>query len=79
MRSLAEVEGIREQYAKAADLGVVGLNLDADQEKAQRLIKEPKLTWRHAYLGDWAQTDIPKRFAVSALPAYALIGPEGKL
>jgi protocatechuate 3,4-dioxygenase beta subunit/thiol-disulfide isomerase/thioredoxin len=79
VRSLVEVDQLRTQYQKQTDLVVVGLNLDSDQEKAREFVRRRKLAWRHGFLGDWAQTDIPKRFAVSALPAYALIGPEGKL
>lgn len=79
VRSLAEVEQIRNRYGKEGHLAVIALNLDADQEKARAFVKRRNLPWHHAFPGDWAQTDLPKRFAVSALPSYALIGPDGKL
>ena len=77
VRSLAEVEQIRNRYG--GRLAVIALNLDADQEKARAFVKKRNLPWHHAFLGDWAQTDLPKRFAVLALPTYVLIGPGGEL
>jgi thiol-disulfide isomerase/thioredoxin len=77
VRSLAHVEEIRSRYVRR--LAVIALNLDADQEKARAFVKRRNLPWRHAFLGDWAKTDLPKRFAVSALPTYVLIGPGGEL
>jgi thiol-disulfide isomerase/thioredoxin len=79
VEGLTEVERIRNQYGKDRRLVVVALNLDADKESAQAFVRERELPWHHTFLGDWAETDIPSRFAVSTLPAYVLIGPKGKL
>lgn len=71
-----EVERIRRAQP---DLVVVGVNLDADERQANAFLKRKSLPWRHVLLGDWSNTDVPKRFAVAALPTYVLITPGGRI
>ena len=30
-------------------------------------------------LGDWSNTDVPRRYAISSVPAYVLIDPQGRI
>jgi thiol-disulfide isomerase/thioredoxin len=75
---LDKVEQLRRQYGDER-LAVVGVNLDAEQERAREFLAGRKLPWRHALLGDWSTTDIPKRYAISTIPAYVLIAPDGRI
>jgi hypothetical protein len=70
-------ESLREKYADRLDLVVIGANLDQDTRRAAEFLREKKLPWRHALLGDWSSTDVPARFAISSVPTYVLIGPDG--
>jgi thiol-disulfide isomerase/thioredoxin len=76
---LEQVEQLRRQFGDDEKLVVVGVNLDADQERARDFPATRQLPWRHAMLGDWSTTDIPKRYAVSSIPAYVLIAPDGRI
>jgi thiol-disulfide isomerase/thioredoxin len=76
---LDEVEHLRERFKGDKPLLVVGANLDAQAERAREFLKNKPLPWQHALLGDWAATDVPRRFAVSSVPAYVLIGPDGRI
>ena len=31
------------------------------------------------FLGDWAKTSVPADYGVRGIPAYVLIGPDGKI
>jgi beta-lactamase regulating signal transducer with metallopeptidase domain/thiol-disulfide isomerase/thioredoxin len=73
------VEHLREQFAGDKPLVVVGANLDADRQRAKDFLKSKPLSWQHALLGDWSSTDVPRRFAISGIPAYILIGPNGRI
>jgi beta-lactamase regulating signal transducer with metallopeptidase domain/thiol-disulfide isomerase/thioredoxin/uncharacterized GH25 family protein len=76
---IPELEGLREKYAKPLGLVVIGANLDHDERRAKQFLGERKLPWRHALLGDWSNTDVPKRFAISSVPTYVLVGPDGRV
>lgn len=58
-------------------LVVVGLNLDDDKTAAQNVAKDQGLTWSQNYLG--SESDLARQMAISTVPAYYLIGPDGKL
>jgi thiol-disulfide isomerase/thioredoxin len=76
---LDSVEHLRHQFVGDHPLVVVGANLDADTAQARAFLKSKPLPWQHAFLGDWANTDVPRRYAISAIPAYVLIGPDGRI
>jgi uncharacterized GH25 family protein/thiol-disulfide isomerase/thioredoxin len=58
-------------------LTVVGLNLDKDAAAAKPLVQEGGWSWAQNYLGD--DSDMMRQLGVSSVPAYYLIGPDGKL
>ena len=74
-----EVERLRNQFAGDHPLIVIGANLDADTARAREFLKSKPLPWQHALLGDWASTDVPRRYAISNVPAYVLIDPQGRI
>jgi thiol-disulfide isomerase/thioredoxin len=62
----------------AADpLTVVGLNIDKDAAAARALSQNGGWSWAQNYLGD--DSDLMRQLGVSSVPAYYLIGPDGKL
>jgi thiol-disulfide isomerase/thioredoxin len=76
---LDEVEHLRKQFAPDRPLVVIGANLDADTARAREFLNSKPLPWQHALLGDWSSTNVPRRYAVSNVPAYVLIDPEGRI
>ncbi len=76
---LDQIEHLREQFKGDKPLVVVGANLDADRQRARDFLKAKPLPWQHALLGDWSSTEVPRRFAISTVPAYVLIGPDGRI
>jgi beta-lactamase regulating signal transducer with metallopeptidase domain/thiol-disulfide isomerase/thioredoxin/protocatechuate 3,4-dioxygenase beta subunit len=61
-------------------LSVLGVNLDDDPEQARAFVRHHKLTWPQAFLGrSDDKDDILSRYAISSVPTYLLISPDGKL
>ena len=79
LAEIGQVESLRKKYADRPGLVVVGANLDEDVERAKEFLRDRKLHWEHALLGEWSSTDVPKRFAVSSVPTYVLVGPDGRI
>lgn len=78
LASMPELKVAVEKYADKP-LTVFGLNIDktADVEAAQSLVKAGDWNWAQNYLGD--DSDLMRQLGVSSVPAYYLIGPDGKL
>jgi thiol-disulfide isomerase/thioredoxin/uncharacterized GH25 family protein len=76
---IGEVEKLRESLMSRPELIVIGANLDHDPARAKEFLSAHKLPWKHALLGDWSSTDIPKQFAVSSIPTYVLVDPNGRV
>ncbi len=58
-------------------LTVVGLNVDKDPAAAKSLARDGGWNWAQNYLGD--DSDMMHQLGISSVPAYYLIGPDGKL
>lgn len=78
LASMPELKAAVEKYVDKP-LTVVGLNVDkpADASVAKALAKEGDWNWAQNYLGD--ESDLMRQLGVSSVPAYYLIGPDGKL
>ena len=55
----------------------IGINVDADKKRGQAVAKSFSLDWAQNYVGE--DSDLALQLAVSSVPAYYLIGPDGKL
>ncbi|MEX0642778.1 MAG: M56 family metallopeptidase [Pirellulales bacterium] len=76
LESMPTLKATVERYAKSP-LTVVGLNVDEDAANAREMAKRQQMNWAQNYLG--ADSDLMRQLAVSSVPAYYLIGPDGKL
>ncbi len=76
---LPAVRKLHDTYGADKRLVVLGLNLDDDPAKARRFVKDHPLPWTQGSLGGRPDDPVLARYAVSSVPAYFLIGPDGKL
>lgn len=76
LASMPDVKATIEEYADDP-LTAVGLNIDSDPATAKLLAEDLQWNWSHNCLGD--DSDMMRQLAVSTVPAYYLIGPDGKL
>ena len=65
-----------ERYS-ASPLTVVGLNVDEDTTNARIIAERQGMNWSQNFVG--SDSDLMRQLAVSSVPAYYLIGPDGKL
>jgi beta-lactamase regulating signal transducer with metallopeptidase domain/thiol-disulfide isomerase/thioredoxin len=55
----------------------VGINVDADKSQGQAIATKLELDWAQNFVGD--NSDLARQLAISSVPAYYLIGQDGKL
>lgn len=76
MASMPNLKADVEGYSKRP-LTVVGLNIDDSPRQAEEVARKHELSWSQNYLG--AKSDLMRQLAVSSVPVYYLIGPDGML
>lgn len=76
---LKSMPDIQATAVKLADkpITLVGLNIDQYPEDGEILVEKNKWNWAQNYLGD--QSEMARQLAISSVPVYYLIGPDGKL
>ena len=62
---------------KQVPFTAIGINVDSDKKHGQTVASNLGLTWAQNYVGE--NSDLARQLAVSSVPAYYLIGPDGKL
>ena len=78
--SLPEIAKLQAKYGKNDHLAILGLNIDDDPGHARAFAAQKELSWTQGFLGQAQDKDeILSRYAVSSVPTYVLIGPDGKL
>ena len=73
------LKAVHEAFGKDERFVLISLSLDPDAQPAIEYVKKNELGWVHGFLGDWGKTKVPEQFGVRGIPAYFLIGPDGKL
>ena len=76
IESMPDLKATMEKY-HPRPLTIVGLNIDNDKDTAKGLAELSEWKWAQNYLGD--DSDLMKQLAISTVPAYYLIGTDGKL
>jgi thiol-disulfide isomerase/thioredoxin len=79
--SLPALTRIHDTFEAGKRLSVLGLNLDDQPADAKAFLEAHSLPWAQAYLGGRAgdKDDVLSRYAISFIPTYILLGPDGKL
>ena len=79
--NLPALRKLYERFGQDDRSTILGLNLDDDPVTARQMIEREKLPWPQATLGSRAEErdEILSRYAISFVPTYILIGPDGKL
>ena len=79
--NLPAVARFHETFAADSSVTILGLNLDDDVAAAKALLDDRKLPWAQAHLGGrtTGKDDVLSRYAISFIPTYILIEPDGKL
>ncbi|MEZ6073381.1 MAG: TlpA disulfide reductase family protein [Pirellulales bacterium] len=76
LESMPAIKSTVMRYSDAP-LTVVGLNVDDDPAVARAMAQAEGWDWAQNYLGN--DSAMMRQLAVSTIPAYYLIGPDGKL
>ncbi len=72
-------KGLYEAFAGDERFVMIGLSLDRSTETVRSFTRSQEMNWTHGVLGDWSQSKIPSKYAVSFIPTMYLIDQNGIL
>jgi thiol-disulfide isomerase/thioredoxin len=76
---IPQLQSVHDAFGKDGRLAIVSLSVDEKIEEPRKFQEKRKLPWAQAFLGDGIHGPIPGKFGVVAIPAFVLIGPDGKI
>ena len=76
---IPQLQAVHEAFGKDERFAIVSLSVDEKIEEPRKFQKKRNLPWLQAFLGNGIHSAIPGSFGVEAIPAFVLIGPDGKI
>ena len=78
---VAELPNVLKTYGKYHDKGfeIIGISLDADQQKFGSFIKQKNMTWRQYFDGQGWNNKLAVKYGIESIPATFLLDGEGKI
>ncbi len=76
LESMPDIQAAAERVADLPAM-FIGLNVDQDSAEAEELAEQNGWSWSQNYLGDDSAT--ARQLAISSVPTYYLVGPDGML
>lgn len=73
------IKALYDEFGKDPRFVLLGLSLDNEINAPRDFTQKNGMTWPQAFLGKWEDDQVTKAYAVEAIPALFLIGPDGRI
>jgi thiol-disulfide isomerase/thioredoxin len=79
IEEIPQLQAIYDAFGAEERFAIVSLSVDEKVEEPRKFQAKRKLPWLQAFLGDGIHGSIPAKFGIEAIPAFVLIGPDGRI
>ena len=76
---ISRLQAIHDSFGRGERLVILGLSLDETIEIPRQFQEKRKLPGMQGFLGKGIDGAVPDRYGVRAVPAFVLVGPDGKI
>jgi RNA polymerase sigma factor (sigma-70 family) len=76
---IPQLQSVHEAFGKDQKFAILSLSVDEGIDEPRKFQEKRKLPWMQAFLGAGIQGPTPAKFGVRAIPAFVLVGPDGKI
>jgi RNA polymerase sigma factor (sigma-70 family) len=76
---IPQLEAIHEAFRNDHRFTILSVSVDEKIEEPKRFQEKRKLPWAQAFLAGGMHGTIPGAFGIRAIPAFVLVGPDGKI
>jgi thiol-disulfide isomerase/thioredoxin len=79
IEEIPQLQAIHDAFGRDERFTILSLSVDEKVDEPRRFQEKRKLPWPQSFLGAGIQGPVPASFGVRAVPAFVLIGPDGKI
>jgi RNA polymerase sigma factor (sigma-70 family) len=79
LAEIPRLQAVHEAFGRDPRFVMLSLSVDEAIDAPRRFQEKRKLPWMQGFLGEGIQGAIPDRYGVRAIPAFVLVGPDGKI
>ena len=76
---IPQLQAIHDAFREDQRFTILSLSVDEKIDEPKQFQEKRKLPWTQAFLGGGIHSSTPGTFGVRAIPAFVLIGPDGKI
>jgi RNA polymerase sigma factor (sigma-70 family) len=76
---IPQLQGVHDAFGKDERFAILSLSVDEKVEEPRAFQEKRKLPWSQAFLGGGIHSATPGTFGIRAIPAFVLVGPDGKI
>jgi thiol-disulfide isomerase/thioredoxin len=76
---IPQLRAIHEAFSEDHRFTILSVSVDEKIEEPKRFQEKRKLPWAQAFLAGGMHGTIPGAFGIRAIPAFVLVGPDGKI
>jgi RNA polymerase sigma factor (sigma-70 family) len=76
---IPQLQAVHKAFGADERFAILSLSVDDKIDEPRQFQEKRKLPWSQAFLGEGIHGPTPATFGVRAIPAFVLIGPDGKI
>ena len=76
---IPQLQAVHQAFGNDKNFAILSLSVDEKIDEPKAFQEKRKLPWAQAFLGAGIQGPTPGKFGVRAIPAFVLVGPDGKI
>lgn len=79
LAEIPQLQAVQDAFGKDDRFAILSLSVDEKIDEPKTFQEKRKLAWSQAFLGGGIHGATPGAFGIRAIPAFVLIGPDGKV
>ena len=76
---IPQLQAVHDAFGADERFAILSLSVDEKADEPRQFQEKRKLPWAQGFLGQGIHSTIPDSFGVRAIPAFVLVGPDGKI
>ena len=79
IKEIPTLQAVHEEFGDDERLAMVSLSVDEKIDEPRKFQSKRQLPWTQGFLGGGIHGPTPGRFGIRAIPAFVLVGPDGRI
>ena len=76
---IPQLQAVHDAFGKDEMFAILSLSVDEKIEEPRKFQEKRRLPWSQAFLGGGVHGSTAGTFGIRAIPAYVLVGPDGRI